>query len=163
MYLETQATTTGLTNQANMQAKVDRIVQNALDLGVYIIIDWHTEQAVTEVAESVAFFTARAKKYGNYPIHSTSMLARTGKNSVTRRIMRLPTVNGAAQHQWCRLEARAMHGFKLHSSVNSVCGRPLDGRHPLERRIRHTSYGWGSRWRAWLVRCQLDSTIVAYS
>jgi len=66
-YLDTKATTTGITNKANMQAKVDAIVQNAIDLGVYVIVDWHTEKAVTQQADSVAFFTAMATKYGSYP------------------------------------------------------------------------------------------------
>ncbi len=66
-YLDTKATTTGTTNKANMQAKVATIVQNAIDLGVYVIIDWHTEKAVTQQGDSVAFFTAMATQYGNYP------------------------------------------------------------------------------------------------
>jgi len=66
-YLDTKATTTGITNKANMQAKVEKIVQNAIDLGVYVLVDWHTEKAVTQQADSVAFFTAMATKYGNYP------------------------------------------------------------------------------------------------
>lgn len=66
-YLDTKATTTGVSNKLNMQTKVETIVQNAIDLGVYVIIDWHTEKAVTQQADSVAFFTTMATKYGSYP------------------------------------------------------------------------------------------------
>src|SRR5216110_837539 len=44
--------------QASMQARVEQIVQNAIDLGLYVIVDWHTETATVQTAESVAFFTA---------------------------------------------------------------------------------------------------------
>jgi endoglucanase len=56
-----------LASPTTMQAKVDKIVQHALDLGVYVLVDWHTEQAVTEQADAVAFFAAMATKYGAYP------------------------------------------------------------------------------------------------
>jgi endoglucanase len=52
-----------------MQTKVDTIVQNAIDLGVYVIIDWHTGNAIknNQQADAVAFFTAMATKWGSYP------------------------------------------------------------------------------------------------
>jgi endoglucanase len=52
---------------SGLQAKVDTIVQNAIDLGVYVLVDWHTEQAVNQQDQAVAFFTAMATKYGAYP------------------------------------------------------------------------------------------------
>jgi endoglucanase len=58
-------------NMTVMQAKVDKIVQNAIDLGIYVIVDWHTSNAVTatttQTTQSVAFFTALAQKYGATP------------------------------------------------------------------------------------------------
>lgn len=51
----------------NMLNKVRMIVQNAIDLGVYVIIDWHTERAVDQQAEAIEFFTEMATKYGEYP------------------------------------------------------------------------------------------------
>jgi len=54
-------------NPAALQAKVDKVVQNAIDLGVYVLVDWHTEQAVNQQDQAVAFFTAMATKYGAYP------------------------------------------------------------------------------------------------
>ncbi len=50
-----------------MQTRVESIVQNAIDLGVYVIVDWHTEKAVEQQADSIKFFTQMAQKYGKYP------------------------------------------------------------------------------------------------
>jgi endoglucanase len=58
---------TGEANKSAMLAKVETIVQNAIELGVYVIVDWHTEKAVDQQAESIAFFTMLAEKYGKYP------------------------------------------------------------------------------------------------
>ena len=56
-----------LSNPAGMQAKVDQIVQNAIDLGVYVLVDWHTEKAVDQQHQAVEFFTAMATKYAAFP------------------------------------------------------------------------------------------------
>ena len=50
-----------------MMNKVETIIHHAIDLGVYVIVDWHTEVAVNQQEASVAFFTEMAKKYGAYP------------------------------------------------------------------------------------------------
>ncbi len=55
------------TNTATIPAQLDEIVQNAIDLGVYVLVDWHTEDAVDQQDQAVAFFTAMAEKYGAYP------------------------------------------------------------------------------------------------
>jgi aryl-phospho-beta-D-glucosidase BglC (GH1 family) len=54
-------------NPSGLQAKVDRIVQHAIDLGVYVLVDWHTEDAVSQQDQAVAFFATMATKYGAYP------------------------------------------------------------------------------------------------
>jgi endoglucanase len=54
-------------NPAAMQAQVEQVVQNAIALGVYVLVDWHTEDAVNQQDQAVAFFTAMATKYGAYP------------------------------------------------------------------------------------------------
>lgn len=59
-------------NQALMLSKVNTIVQNAIDLGIYVIVDWHTSNAVTtsgttQATEASAFFTQIATQYGQYP------------------------------------------------------------------------------------------------
>jgi endoglucanase len=58
---------TGDANKTAMLTKVETIIQNAIASGVYVLVDWHTEKAVSQQAESIAFFTALAQKYGKYP------------------------------------------------------------------------------------------------
>jgi endoglucanase len=57
----------GAAGQASMQTRVEQIVQNAIDLGLYVIVDWHTEKATAQTAQSVAFFSALAQKFGAAP------------------------------------------------------------------------------------------------
>lgn len=47
--------------------KVDTIIRNALALGVYVLVDWHTEKAVEQQELAVAFFAEMATRYGAYP------------------------------------------------------------------------------------------------
>jgi endoglucanase len=59
-------------NKAGMLAKVNTIIQNAIDLGIYVIVDWHTSAAVTskgttQIAEASDFFTQIATQYGTSP------------------------------------------------------------------------------------------------
>jgi len=58
-------------SRAWMQAKVDTIIQNAIDLGLYVIVDWHTSAAVTATTtqqpDAVAFFTDIAQRFGGVP------------------------------------------------------------------------------------------------
>ena len=56
-----------LSSPVAMKSQVESIIQNAIMLGVYVLVDWHTEQAVNQQDASVAFFTEMAKKYGAYP------------------------------------------------------------------------------------------------
>jgi endoglucanase len=56
-----------LINPGGMKNKVETIIHHAIDLGVYVIVDWHTEKAVDQQEASVNFFKEMAKKYGAYP------------------------------------------------------------------------------------------------
>lgn len=56
-----------LSNPSKAKAQVRRIVDNALELGVYVIIDWHDHNAHNHTEEAVAFFTEMAELYGEYP------------------------------------------------------------------------------------------------
>jgi endoglucanase len=56
-----------ISNGPAMVKKVETIVQNAIRAGVYVLVDWHTEQAVAQQVEAVAFFSAMAQKYGGFP------------------------------------------------------------------------------------------------
>lgn len=49
------------------EEKVDSIVNAAIDLGLYVIIDWHSQHAEDNEAEAIAFFKKMAEKYGDYP------------------------------------------------------------------------------------------------
>lgn len=55
-----------LTNPEKAKTQVRAIVDLAIKLGVYVIIDWHDHNAETHQAESIAFFTEMASEYGEY-------------------------------------------------------------------------------------------------
>jgi endoglucanase len=49
-------------------ASIEAVVDAAINRGIYVIIDWHTEgDAWPHHAKAVAFFTHMAQKYGNSP------------------------------------------------------------------------------------------------
>ncbi len=58
----------GYTSQPDRErAKVEVIVQNAIDLGIYVIIDWHSHAAEQYLPAANAFFAEMAHKYGDTP------------------------------------------------------------------------------------------------
>jgi endoglucanase len=50
-----------------MEAKVRRVVENAIELGLYVIIDWHDHDAEDHPADAAEFFGRMAADYGSYP------------------------------------------------------------------------------------------------
>ncbi len=56
-----------LTHPERETDKVKTIVQAAIDLGVYVIIDWHDHNAHRHVEQAQAFFAEMAETYGAYP------------------------------------------------------------------------------------------------
>lgn len=56
-----------LQNPDKARAQVTRIVENAIEAGVYVLIDWHDHNAHQHQAEATAFFTEMASKYGDKP------------------------------------------------------------------------------------------------
>ncbi|WP_159949403.1 glycoside hydrolase family 5 protein [Polaribacter septentrionalilitoris] len=49
------------------QSKLETLVDACIELGLYVIIDWHSHNAHDTEKEAIAFFTEMAKKYGKYP------------------------------------------------------------------------------------------------
>lgn len=56
-----------LDNPEAQKAKVETIIEAAIDLGIYVIIDWHDHTAHEHEEEAAAFFVEMAQKYGDYP------------------------------------------------------------------------------------------------
>lgn len=56
-----------LVNPDKARTQVRAIVDLAIELGIYVIIDWHDHEAEAHQAEAVAFFTEMATLYGEYP------------------------------------------------------------------------------------------------
>ena len=46
---------------------VNTIVQNAIDAGVYVIIDWHDHEALDHQADALAFFDEMSERWGDTP------------------------------------------------------------------------------------------------
>ncbi len=56
-----------LSHPARERAKVDSAISAAIQLGMYILVDWHDHHAQRHTAQAVHFFTYIAKQYGKYP------------------------------------------------------------------------------------------------
>jgi len=48
-------------------AKIETVIQACIDLGIYVIIDWHNHHAEQQPEVAKAFFKLMAQKYGSYP------------------------------------------------------------------------------------------------
>jgi len=47
--------------------KLETVIEAAIDLGLYVVVDWHSHHAENETAQAKAFFAQIAQKYGSYP------------------------------------------------------------------------------------------------
>ncbi len=56
-----------LAGSAGLMQQVQGIIENAIELGVYVIVDYHSHQAQDHAAEARAFFAAIAERYGDVP------------------------------------------------------------------------------------------------
>ena len=48
-------------------AKIEIVIKTAINLGLYVIIDWHDHHAENHKKEAAEFFKKIASSYGNYP------------------------------------------------------------------------------------------------
>ena len=55
-----------LDNQIENKNRVKTIIDAAIELGIYVIIDWHSHHAEEYVEEAATFFTEMATLYGSY-------------------------------------------------------------------------------------------------
>jgi aryl-phospho-beta-D-glucosidase BglC (GH1 family) len=56
-----------LQSPSGMTAQVRSVVQNAIDVGVYVIIDWHDHNAQIHQDQANSFFAEMAEEFGEYP------------------------------------------------------------------------------------------------
>lgn len=47
--------------------KIITVIEAAIDLGIYVIVDWHSHHAENETSEAQEFFAEIAQTYGSYP------------------------------------------------------------------------------------------------
>jgi endoglucanase len=56
-----------LKNPEHALTELRTVVHNAIELGVYVLIDWHDHHAFDHQAQAVDFFTKIADEFGSYP------------------------------------------------------------------------------------------------
>jgi endoglucanase len=56
-----------LSNPDRALSQLRQVVHNAIDLGVYVLIDWHDHNAHLNQAKSVEFFSRIAEEFGQFP------------------------------------------------------------------------------------------------
>jgi endoglucanase len=56
-----------LTNPAIEKNKIKAVIEAAIDLGVYVLVDWHDHHAHEHESEAIEFFKEIAELYGNTP------------------------------------------------------------------------------------------------
>ena len=56
-----------LENPKREMKKLEKVIDAAIDEGIYVIVDWHDHHAQEHLEEAKSFFSKIAKKYGNVP------------------------------------------------------------------------------------------------
>jgi endoglucanase len=56
-----------LTNPAAEKAKIKKVIDACIALGIYVIVDWHDHNAHKHLLPAITFFQEIASEYGTYP------------------------------------------------------------------------------------------------
>jgi len=56
-----------LQNQLNEMKKMTTVIDACIELGIYVMVDWHDHHAENHAQDAVTFFTYIASNYGKYP------------------------------------------------------------------------------------------------
>jgi len=56
-----------LSNAEREKTKIKKVIEACIDLGIYVIVDWHDHRAEAHQTEAIAFFKEIATEYGKYP------------------------------------------------------------------------------------------------
>lgn len=56
-----------LANQATEYQKIKTVIEAAIQLGIYVVVDWHDHHAEQHTNKAVEFFDNISKTYGKYP------------------------------------------------------------------------------------------------
>jgi endoglucanase len=56
-----------LVNPQAELAKVKTVIDACIDLGIYVIVDWHDDNAENHLSQSISFFEEIAREYGDAP------------------------------------------------------------------------------------------------
>ena len=56
-----------LKHPAREKKRLMRVIDACIDLGLYVIVDWHSHRAENQITEAVKFFSEISEKYGDHP------------------------------------------------------------------------------------------------
>ncbi|WP_051205262.1 glycoside hydrolase family 5 protein [Salinimicrobium xinjiangense] len=56
-----------LENPKREKRKVEKVIEAAIDLGIYVIVDWHDHHAEDHLPQAKKFFSEIAQEYGKHP------------------------------------------------------------------------------------------------